>query len=498
MSVGFAVAISAMPFFNQLDSEEEALAAQVVEADDDRKVAAAMDASRRRLAQGVETFVRGLPAAIRHDANTSRAAAYAVVGLADERMLHHAAGGLERWRNRLLEFELYGSALAGQEVIRSARLAAQGGGDSGQDWLAPLYLALFREGFEGSLRGDLLSLTTVIATLEDALGVVHDREIALASGPGPKRAGVSPMPLAVAGVTAWLVTGLTAWFAVSEKHLALADRMATRIEAQAPFMLHDPLDRSVGPSRLPELREQGPPRPGDKDAPGERGAEVMIEGGAAPGVARKADEAPGGRDAAVYGNDDAPREPSTGGVAPRVLPVRKSVPAVAAAGDVVRQRDAAPGGRDAVVHGTGVTPYEPSMPAPRHPRAEGLAALPDGARTGAEIHGAGADPWIWVVSADGARFLQFGAYANRSNAERAASHVRGLTPRPVEITTPGDAPGAALHRVRMGPFPSLGPLREAIDDLRAHGYRIANPPQASYEVAPAPAASYGVLVYRGE
>ena len=279
MSTGFSVAIAALPFFDLLDAEEEELAKQVVDAKDERTAGAAMDASRRRLAQGVDAFVRTLPAAIRHDANTSRAAAYALVGLADERMLHHSAGGLERWRNRLLEFELYGSALAGQEVIRNAWLAARGGGDAGQASLAPLYLALFREGFEGSLRGDLLGTTTLIASLEDALGVVHDQTMALARGPGPRRAGVAPLPLAIAGVMAWLFTGLAVWLAVPAHDLRLADRMAARIEAQAPFKTDgEPLDRSIGPSRLmmlrvPELAApgNGDTSPGSGDASGESG-----------------------------------------------------------------------------------------------------------------------------------------------------------------------------------------------------------------------------------
>ena len=255
MSIGYSIVIAAMPFFDLLDSEEQALATQVADTDDARKVVAVMDASRRRLAQGVDAFVRALPSAIRHDANMSRAAAYTVVGLADERMLHRPAGGLERWRERLLEFDLYGSALAGQEIVRSARMAAQGGGDSGQAWLAPLYLAAFREGFEGSLRGDLHAVTTLLASLEDTLGVDREHQIELAGGPGPRRIGVAPVPLMIAGFALWLLTGWSAWFAASVDQLRLAERIASRIESQTRITLDgNPLDRSVGPFHVPDTQ----------------------------------------------------------------------------------------------------------------------------------------------------------------------------------------------------------------------------------------------------
>ena len=269
MSAGFTAAISAMPFFDLLDLEEERLATQIVEAEDDRAASAAMDASRRRLAQGVDAFVRGLPAAIRHDANTSRAAAYALVGLADERMLHHPAGGLERWRDRLLEFELYGSALAGQEIVHSAQSASQGRGpDFGQALLGSLYLALFREGFEGSLRGDLMGLSALIASLEDALDVAHDRQPELAGSAGPTRIGVSPVPLAIAGLTLWLGAGFMGWLVLASDSLGRVDRIAERIEAGVPFRGdgRPGLDRSVGPSNLPPLEAPAEP---DRDRSGE-------------------------------------------------------------------------------------------------------------------------------------------------------------------------------------------------------------------------------------
>ena len=169
MSIGYSIAIAAVPFFDLLDDEEASLAVRVLEANDERTVAAAMESTRRRLAHSVDAVVRSLPSAVRSDLAGSRAVAYALIGLADERMLHHPAGGLHRWRERLLEFDLYGSALAGQEIVTQARNAAHGvSGSSGSasdgnapSLLAPLYLGVFRAGFEGSLRGDTVGLSSL-------------------------------------------------------------------------------------------------------------------------------------------------------------------------------------------------------------------------------------------------------------------------------------------------------------------------------------------------
>ncbi len=269
MSTGFSIAINAVPFFDLLDQEEVSLAGQVLEAEDERTVTAAMDVSRRRLAQGVDVFVRSLPAVVRNDASVSRAAAYALVGLADERMLHYPAGGLERWRDHLLEFELYGSALAGQEIVKQARASSQGvatssgGGSSSGDGdgalLAPLYLAVFREGFEGSLRGDAIGLSSLTATLEESVGARRSGVVDVAGDVGPSRAGLSPVPLAVTGAVLWLVSGIALWLVLPGDALEEADRIAERVHAGLPVSdgLFEPLDRSIGPSGLPPLGGQG-------------------------------------------------------------------------------------------------------------------------------------------------------------------------------------------------------------------------------------------------
>ena len=285
MSVGFQVAVCAVPFFDLLDGEEESLAVEVAEAPDAATATAAMDASRQRLAQGVDSVVRSLPAAARSDLTASRAVAYALVGLVDGRMLHRPAGGLERWRERLLESELYGSALAGQEVVAQAQAAARGSAEgiptlriiaegtptlrmaegtptlghlaegtptlAHPSTLAPFYLAVLRAGFEGSLRGDAVGLASLIAALEEAVGAHKDGRLEAAPDLRPKRIGMAPVPLAALGLAAWLVAGFAAWFALFGRSFEEADQMAQRIAAGLPTTsVEHPLKHSVGPSGL--------------------------------------------------------------------------------------------------------------------------------------------------------------------------------------------------------------------------------------------------------
>ena len=267
MSIGYSIAIAAVPFFDLLDHEEESLASQVLEAaGEDRRVAAAMETTRRRLAHGVDAVVRSLPSAIRSDLTASRAVAYALIGLADERMLHHPAGGLDRWRERLLEFDLYGSALAGQEIVTQARNAAHGvsaaagAGPSGGDaaLLAPLYLGVFRAGFEGSLRGDAVGLSSLIASLEEAAGAGRERPVEMAADERPVRIGLSPVTLMALGLMAWLVCGPGVWYVLAVEPLKDTTRIAERVSAGLPATtLLDPLERSVGPSGLPPFEGAG-------------------------------------------------------------------------------------------------------------------------------------------------------------------------------------------------------------------------------------------------
>ena len=267
MSIGFTIAINAVPFFDLLDQEVESLATEVFEAEDQRNAASAMDSSRRRLSQGVDAFVRALPASVRND-NAARLAAYALVGLADERMLHYAAGGLERWRERLLEYELYNSALAGQEIIRQAQSAAHGMGASveagGGALLAPLYLAVLREGFEGSLRGDTLGLAALRSHLEETVGAIHGILPALAGDVGPSRLGLAPMPAALIGILLWLVGGVALWGTLPRDALRDAELIAERVRIGLPVDSDIEPRRSIGPSGLPGVNDMIPTPAADR------------------------------------------------------------------------------------------------------------------------------------------------------------------------------------------------------------------------------------------
>lgn len=261
MSLGSVIAIRAIPFLELLDAEEHRLAEQVREVGAGAPEIAAMDGCRQRLAQEIGAFVRSLPTVVRNDVNMSRAAAYALVGLVDERILHHPAGGLDRWREQLLEYELYGSALAGQEIVNQARAATYGtsadpDGIEGSATLAPLYLAVFRAGFEGALRGDSTALSTLTTSLMETVGAGRGGPIAFAASSRPSRIGLPLLPLAGAGAAVWLGTGFLTWFLFSAEPLERANRTAERIAANLPVGIEGaPLDRSAGPSGLPALEE---------------------------------------------------------------------------------------------------------------------------------------------------------------------------------------------------------------------------------------------------
>lgn len=260
MSLGLSVAIAAVPFLDMLDEEAEALSAKVLEAGEGPAARTAMDASRRRLAGGVDAFVRSLPASIRNDANAARGAAYVLTGLADERMLHRPTGGLERWQDRLLESELYGSALAGQEIVSRARAscagATFGGAGGGQEGalFAPLYLAIFRAGFEGALRGDEAALQSLIAALEDVVGLGGGQIGELVPEPRPTRSGVSPTSMLILGGALYLLAGAGIWVSLTSPTLKKADFIADQIKfgrgVNPDLDADDPFRDSLGPSSL--------------------------------------------------------------------------------------------------------------------------------------------------------------------------------------------------------------------------------------------------------
>ena len=249
MSAGFQAALEVARFLDVLDREETSLAEEVAETEDPAIVAAAMEASRRRLAQEVDRVVRSLPTVLRGDLAASREIAYALVGTVDGRMLHRPTRGLDQWRERMLEAELYGSAIAGEEIVARARRATRAGEDD--TLLAPVYLALFRSGFEGALRDDAAGLASLVASLEDAVGVRREGRVDVVPGLRPGRIPVPPPLLAGLGAATWLAAGFALWLALASEPLSDSARMADRIEAGLPAGgAAAPLERSIGPSGL--------------------------------------------------------------------------------------------------------------------------------------------------------------------------------------------------------------------------------------------------------
>ena len=269
MIAGHTVAISAVPFIDLLAEQESALVAVLLGTDgapvDPHVAENAVEATRRRLIQGVDSAVRSLPAAVRGDQRASKAFAYALVALADERMLHHPTGAIERWRTRLLEAELYDTALAGQEVVRRARAAALSDAEletgvkvtEDSSVFAPLYLALLRAGFEGSLRGDPVELSALIASLEEATASVRptDRRSLVfpSAADRPSRSAISPRALAVIAFLVWLLGGPALWYGLAETPLLQSASMAERLRAGLPMAApSSEFIHGIGPTSGPE------------------------------------------------------------------------------------------------------------------------------------------------------------------------------------------------------------------------------------------------------
>ena len=235
MSMGIDIAIVSIGFLDLLDAEERELAARVHEAEgDEPRITGAMDAARRRLAREIEATIRRLPPLVGSDPGLAREIGYALAGLADERILHYPAGGLGAWRERLLEIELYGSALAGHEVIERAEAAAYArpegngaGAGAGPGLLAPFYLGVLRSGFEGELRGDPRR-EALVAALVEAVG--SPPATPLPAGERRLRTRVRPLALAVAGLAIWLFTGAAVWWVLAAEPLREARALAEQLD----------------------------------------------------------------------------------------------------------------------------------------------------------------------------------------------------------------------------------------------------------------------------
>ena len=249
MDAGYAVAACALPFIAGLEGEIAGLAGAGVGAEGDLRIdgveAPSLESARRRLAHAADAAVRALPRASAGVPGAAAAFAYGLVGLADERMLHHPAGLIEGWRARLLETELYASAIAGEEIVRRARSAARAGHDRGDDdgGLGPaFYLALMRAGFEGELRGDRGGLGELVSALEEAAGIRgFDPSVTPElprAGLRVHRAAFSPGMLAGAAALVWVASAPVLWSVFAGPALAESTHMAARLRAG--------LDVSVG------------------------------------------------------------------------------------------------------------------------------------------------------------------------------------------------------------------------------------------------------------
>ncbi|MDE0348400.1 MAG: SPOR domain-containing protein [Gammaproteobacteria bacterium] len=115
--------------------------------------------------------------------------------------------------------------------------------------------------------------------------------------------------------------------------------------------------------------------------------------------------------------------------------------------------------------------------------AEGFAALslPD-AETGPGA-AAGAPPLL--VTEDGERYVQAGAYAVKAAAEELAARLAKLTRYRTGVSKAALPGGQRVYRVRIGPVepgPELDDLADALED---HGYgRMATPPEPQAQPRP--------------
>ena len=259
MNPGYAVAVAAVPFFDLVDELENELARQVIDAGDPAIANSHMEAACRRLAHQIDAVIRSLPTVVRSDLELAREVGYALAGLADERILHHPAGGLQQWQQHLVERMLYGSSLAGEEIVRRANRCVQGFSRSGAGYetdrggLAPLYLGLFRAGFEGQLRSNPTALSVLVSSLEESVGPARRGSVSLASEERPKRFALSPLVLVFGGLLAWMVPAALVWHLLAGPALLQSVRLTDRIEAGRSGLGDPaPLQDSLGPRSFAE------------------------------------------------------------------------------------------------------------------------------------------------------------------------------------------------------------------------------------------------------
>ena len=275
MNAGYTIAVCAIPFLERLAVEEAKLASTIAQGGEDEgdAIEQAITSARQQLVRGVDEAVRALPGPVRGEPGLAKAFAYGLVGLADERMLHQATGTVEQWRETLLEAELYDTAIAGQEIIRSARAAAlaagagvgeeEGRAEEGAQIFGPFYLALLRAGFEGALRGDARALAALTESLEEAAACTHRAERTRIAAPPksarPSRSPMSPRSLAFIACMVWLAEGPVLWSVLSGRTLAETDAAAQRLRASLPPRAQSDAARGIGPTRATSRHEPGSP-----------------------------------------------------------------------------------------------------------------------------------------------------------------------------------------------------------------------------------------------
>ena len=113
-------------------------------------------------------------------------------------------------------------------------------------------------------------------------------------------------------------------------------------------------------------------------------------------------------------------------------------------------------------------------------QCRGADAIPDADGSAIGHAAVTIEPILIVTEIDG-RYLQFGAYAKPERATAVAAGLRPLTDHPTTVSETGDANGAALHRVRIGPIPAGDGLLALVSALESRGYRFRNsiPPAAA-------------------
>ena len=124
---------------------------------------------------------------------------------------------------------------------------------------APLYLALLRAGFEGSLRGDPVGLSALVASLEEATASARPadrRTFALPpAADRPARSAISPRALAVIAFLVWLLGAPLLWYGVTADTFIRSDSVAERLRAGLPPSAPSgELIHGIGPTSGPASR----------------------------------------------------------------------------------------------------------------------------------------------------------------------------------------------------------------------------------------------------